>query len=93
MTKERCGLEGGRCFWSVCQPTSLLANRIGYTHATFEQLQANREVPAYGNLDVEAYGQTDTLIDDFLSEVFCQQNETDEDWDHPSSAGLRLTFA
>jgi hypothetical protein len=55
----------------------LLANRIGYTRATFEQLQANREVPDYGNLDVEAYRQTDTLIDDFLSEVFCEKHDSD----------------
>lgn len=66
----------------------LLANRIGYTHATFEQLQSNREVPDYGNLDVEAYGQTDTLINDFLSEVFCQQHQTDEDWRYNLSAAI-----
>lgn len=66
----------------------LLANRIGYTRATFEQLQANREIPDYGNLDLEAYRRSDALIDDFLSEVFCQRHDTDEDWRYNLSASI-----
>jgi hypothetical protein len=66
----------------------LLANRIGYTPDTFERLQAKREVPDYGSLNLEAYTRRDSLVNDFLSEVFCEQHDSDGDWRYNLSVAI-----
>ncbi len=66
----------------------LLVNRIGYTTATFNRLQSKREIPDYGNLDLAAYTQRDALVDDFLSEVFCEKHHCDEDWRYNLSVAV-----
>lgn len=66
----------------------LLVNRIGFTEETFTALQTARVVPDYGRLNIESYTEADHLINDFLSEVFCQRVPDSEAFRYKISAAV-----
>lgn len=53
----------------------LVMNRIGYTASTFARLKSERAVPNYGELAVGQYTEQYSLIEDFVSEIFCARGE------------------
>ncbi len=67
---------------------TMIVNRIGYTTATFKQLESEREVPDYGKLQVEDYNEQNNLIEDFLSEVFCEQHNSTAEWRYNLSVAV-----
>ena len=66
----------------------LTVNRIGFTLETFRALDAARAIPDYGRLELEKYTELDHLINDFLSEVFCQQVTEAESYRYKVSAAV-----
>jgi hypothetical protein len=66
----------------------MIANRIGYTPETFRRLESQREVPEYARLGVDGYSEVGTLINDFLSDVFCQVVNPGEEWRYRLSAAV-----
>jgi hypothetical protein len=66
----------------------LLANRVGYTDQTFARLRANRKVPDFYSLDTHNYSDTNVLIMDFLSDVFCESVPKDEQWRYALSIAI-----
>jgi len=66
----------------------MIANRIGYAPETFRRLKSQREVPEYARLGVDGYSEAGTLINDYLSEVFCQVVNPGEEWRYRLSAAV-----
>jgi hypothetical protein len=86
---ELSATEGTRLSLIKFETTDrMIVNRVGYTPEVFASLKSSREVPDYGVMNVTAYSDVGKMINDFLSEVFCQVVPPDELWRYSLSASI-----
>jgi hypothetical protein len=67
---------------------TLTLNRIGFTPETFKALKSTRKIPDYGQLQVAQYSDRDKVVNDFLSEIFCQPVRGSEKWRYKLSIAI-----